>query len=670
MMALFCLSHEVHVLSGFLIRFFFLFLGLTPLSIPATDLVMPDDPPATAQPIPAQPLTDDELLRAQHAFDQHDQTTLESIAARAHGQLSDYPRYWALEGRLMQGNAYLVPKMQEFFSDYPNSPLTPLLRAHWLSQLGRNQNWKTFETQFRPEDAHQPALQCYHWQALFANAQMDFFDTAVTYWRSDASWPDSCDPVFRQLVAAHRIRTEDLWQTLRHALSRNQLRKARYINSFFPPFQGLNEDDLKLAAGRPRQFLDEAPNTDAHSTRAQRELVLYATGRLAAHDPQAAATWWADTSAHFDPEDRTWGWQQIALQGALNLDPQSLEWFQQVTPQPTEVEWLTWEIRVALRQQNWATVLDTLACLPATIAQKPVWQYWKARALEGEHRTAEARALLERVAQSSSYYGLLALEEQGQDLHLPPRPAQPNPEIQKETRALLERPLRLYRLGLLPEAQREWSQIEPALTPLQHLAAAQQAFQLGWYDRSIHSADHADSPKDITLIFPYPYQSQIQASASKYHLSEAWILALIRQESRFFSVARSRTGAQGLMQLMPATARWAARRSGLKNYRVEDVDQPDINILLGTYYLNHLTQLLGNPILATMGYNAGPLRAQIWASAGIGDPRAFLENIPFDETRDYVQQILYNQVVYEQRLHPAPSHLLHTLLNELAGAVR
>ncbi|QKE41502.1 MAG: lytic transglycosylase domain-containing protein [Ferrovum myxofaciens] len=669
MMALFCISHEVPVLSGFLIRFLFLLLGLIPWSLPAADLAMPDDIPATVQPVSEPPLTDDELLRARRAFDQHDQTTLESIAARAQDQLSDYPRYWALEERLIRGNAYLVPEMQAFFNDYPNSPLTPLLRAHWLSQLGQNQNWKTFEAQFHPVDAHQPALQCYHWQALFADAQTDFFDAAVAYWRSDASWPDSCDPVFRQLVAAHRLRADDLWRALRHALSRNQLRKARYINSFFPPFQGLNEDDLNLATGRPRQFLDDASPTDTHSTRAQRELMLYATLRLAAHDPQAAATWWTDASAHLGPEDQAWGWQQIALQGALNLNPQSLEWFQQVTPQPTDAEWLIWKTRVALRQQDWATVLDTLAHLPVTLAQKPVWQYWKARALEGEYRSAEALALLERVSQSPSYYGLLALEERGQELRLSPPPAQPDPEIQKETRTLLERPLRLYRLGLLPEAQREWNQIEPALTPLQHLAAAQQAFQLGWYDRSIHSADRTDLPKDITLLFPYPYQSQIQASASQYHLSEAWILAVIRQESRFFSVARSRTGAQGLMQLMPATARWAARRSGLKNYHAEEVDQPDTNILLGTYYLNHLAQLLGNPILATMGYNAGPLRAQIWVSAGIGDPRAFLENIPFDETRDYVQQVLYNQIVYEQRLHTVPSHRLHALLDEL-GAVR
>jgi soluble lytic murein transglycosylase len=179
MAVLSCLSHEVFVLSGFLIRFPFLLLGLVPWCIPAAELAVPDDTPATVQPAPAPPLTDEELLRAQRAFQQHDQATLESIAARARGQLSDYPRYWALEGRLTQGNAYLVPEMQEFFSDYPNSPLTPLLRAHWLAQLGQNQNWKTFEAQFRAEDAHHPALQCYHWQALFADAQTDFFDAAV-----------------------------------------------------------------------------------------------------------------------------------------------------------------------------------------------------------------------------------------------------------------------------------------------------------------------------------------------------------------------------------------------------------------------------------------------------------------------------------------------------------
>lgn len=632
----------------------------------AEDWTPPDDAfaPQSAQPV--HDLTDDELLRAHQAWQSRDQKQLDALAAQASGPLSDYPRYWALEGHLKRGDTYLLPDLQLFLRNYPDSPLTPLLRQKWLFQLGSNQNWRTFEAQFTPDDAHQPALLCYHWQARFSLRDIGFFEEALQYWKSDVTWPSSCDPVFRQLVAAHRLTTDNLWLALRQALSHNRIRQAHYINSFFPPFEGINEDNLSLAEGRPQKFLNDTPPIDSTSRPAQREVWLYALQRLAVHQPQDAINLWNDVAPQLSPQNRDFGWQQLALLGAINLNPQAFEWFQQVSNLPGNDEWKSWKIRVALRQQDWTSVLDTIAQLSAKESQKPVWIYWKAQALSAQHRANEAAALLDQLVNDPTYYGLLVREER----HLPLVFLQPikisDQSAEKPLKTLLYRPLRLYRLGLLTDAQREWRLIEPSLSPVQHWHAARLASQLDWYDRSIHSAEHAPGFMDTTLLFPLPYETTIQSSAHRFNLSDSWIYALIRQESRFFSVALSRTGAQGLMQLMPATARWSARRLNLSRFRSDDANQPDTNILLGSYYFSHLQQLLGNPILATIGYNAGPLRAQRWAANSFPDTRIFIENIPFDETRDYVEQVSYNQIVYQKRLHPESSPRLHDLLNSLS----
>lgn len=618
------------------------------------------------KPSQISPVSDEYLLRAHQAWLSKNQPLLDSLAERARGPLADYPRYWALERRLERDNSYLVPDMESFFHDYPDSPITQLLRQQWLNLLGRNRNWRTYEAQFTAIDGHNPTLLCYHWQARFAEQDERFFDDALHYWHSYAAWPASCDPVFRQLVAAHRITHTDLWDGLRQALARNQIRQAHYINSFFPPFQGINEDDLNQAEGQPQAYLNAAPPIDSASTIAKRETWLYALQRLAHHHAEEAVELWQDVAPRLAVEDRRFGWQQLAWQGAIQLNPQAHEWFHNSAGTRAPDEWVTWEIRAALHAEDWSAIAQGIERLSPEEANKPAWIYWKAQAWQAlQQHPIEARRLLDQLSLQPSYYGLLAQEEQGHLFTPAPEPKVTEPLDEQKLRNQLERPLRLYRLGLITEARREWFTIEPNLTPTEHLKAAQLASQLGWYDRSIHSAEHATGLTDTALIFPTPYATMIQRDASRFDLPDTWVYAVIRQESRFFVSARSRTGAQGLMQLMPATARWSARRLGLSHFQPTDANQSETNILLGSYYFSHLEQLLGHPILATIGYNAGPLRAQRWAATPFSDTRVFIENIPLDETRDYVQQVLYNQVVYQKRLHPTSNPRLHDLLRSL-----
>ncbi|HZN26107.1 MAG TPA: lytic transglycosylase domain-containing protein, partial [Burkholderiales bacterium] len=120
---------------------------------------------------------------------------------------------------------------------------------------------------------------------------------------------------------------------------------------------------------------------------------------------------------------------------------------------------------------------------------------------------------------------------------------------------------------------------------------------------------------------------------------------LIRQESRFIADARSRVGASGLMQLMPDTAKWVARKMGLRH--IADVTAVDTNISLGTYYLKHvLDNLDGHPVLASAAYNAGPGRARAWRPDTALEGAIYAETIPFSETRDYVKKVMSNASYY------------------------
>ena len=214
-------------------------------------------------------------------------------------------------------------------------------------------------------------------------------------------------------------------------------------------------------------------------------------------------------------------------------------------------------------------------------------------------------------------------------------------------RAGLQRALELYRLGLRAEANGEWVWGIRGFDDRQLLAAAEVARRNEVYDRAISTAERTVGLHDFGLRYPAPYRDVLKTHTAQLALDEAWVYGLIRQESRFIPDARSAAGASGLMQLMPGTASWVAKRIGLKNWRWSQVTDVDANVGLGTYYLRHVLDALdGQQVLALAAYNAGPSRARAWRPGAAMEGAVFAETIPFTETRLYVKNVMANATYY------------------------
>jgi len=183
------------------------------------------------------------------------------------------------------------------------------------------------------------------------------------------------------------------------------------------------------------------------------------------------------------------------------------------------------------------------------------------------------------------------------------------------------------------------------------IAAAEAAANADWYDIAINTAEKTQFVHDFTLRYPTPYRDMMKAYARENDLDEAWVYGLIRQESRFITYARSGVGASGLMQVMPATAKWIAKRLGIKRFQPSTINQLETNIRFGTHYLRYsLDRMDGQSLMATAGYNAGPSRPKRWAAAQPLEGAIYAETIPFSETRDYVKKVMSNAYYYAQRL--------------------
>lgn len=585
---------------------------------------------------------DDAFLAARDAARAGDARKLEQLAPRFQGHLLEpYVQYWRLKARLDKLEA---AEIRGWLAANTDTPLSDYLRRDWLKQLGKNGQWESFGMDLPALVNEDLETTCY---ALQARARTDStaLREARPLWFVAQNLPQSCDPLFEELLRSQQLSTEDVWARLRLALEAGQTGLAGRVAESLPRGQGPDGRLLALIAGNPAGHL--ADNRIDVKSRGGREAAMFAVHRLARTSPQQAAAHWTRLAPRFSEEERSYVWGMLAYFGAMRHDPDALDWFARASGM-SDLQ-LGWKVRAALRAQRWSEVLAAIDAMTAKEAQDPAWRYWKARALKNLGREAEAVALLKPLSAEYSFYGQLAQEDLGGAVQSPPAAYKPT---EQDVAAIAERPgirraLALFRLDVRLEAVREWLWAIRGLNDRQLLAAAEVARRNAVYDRAINTAERTLFEHDFGLRYLAPYRDQLRAAARQLDLDEAWVNGLIRQESRFIAQAKSRVGASGLMQLMPATAKWVAGKIGLRDWQWSQVTEVETNISLGTYYLRHVLDTLdGSPVLASAAYNAGPGRARAWRAGERMEAAIYAESIPFNETRDYVKRVMANSSYY------------------------
>ncbi len=403
----------------------------------------------------------------------------------------------------------------------------------------------------------------------------------------------------------------------------------------------------------------------------QRVIVLFALQRLAKQSLDLAYTRWMRIAAYFPAPEQRYFYGRLAYEAARDLDGRALQWFKAAANTPLNEQQSAWRVRAALRAQDWAEVLASVNAMSEQQQREAPWRYWKARALQALGRPIEARDLFAPLSSEHHFYGQLAGEELADTPVLSQAVAAYKPDNQAIAEMMslpgIQRTLALYRMGLRNEALEEWRWVIRNFNDRELITAAEIARRNEMYDRAIGAADKTVSVHDFGLRYLAPYRDLLQEHIREHGLEEAWVYGLMRQESRFVSSAKSSVGAAGLMQIMPATARWLANRLGLKSYRNALIHQLDTNLRLGTYYMKTiLSQFDDSPVMATAAYNAGPRRAREWRGDKSMEGAIYAETIPFEETRDYVKKVLSNTVYYASQFN-APLRPLKQRLGIVAG---
>jgi len=610
----------------------------------------------------------DPVVEAREALRKKDAARLAALRAvvlAGKHPLAVWVDYWELNNRLADAQQ---AELDAFYLRWPGSYLEDRLRNDWLLELGKRRDWDNFRREyprFKLDDDRE--VKCYALLARHLQGE-DVAAAGRDAWFAQRDADDGCNTLATAMFEAKRLSTDDVWRRARIALDANRPKHARQVAALLGEEPAVGE-----LIDNPQRYLQRRAQA---TPRRAAELATLALVRQAGSDPDAAAQSLRERWSEALPADLSaWAWAVAGKQAALKLADHAPDYYLRAAlPRRSNLELtlpddvLAWKLRAALRADRgagrWQQVMQAVNAMSPAEQREPAWIFWKARALQalatssndGAAMAAQSRELLASIAGPLSYYGKLASEELGVPLVAPPKPAATTPQERAAIDALpgLQRALALIDLGLRSEGVREWNWTLVGMNERELLAAAQLACEREVWDRCINTSERTREQVDLSQRFPTPLRDDVSARAREAGLDPAYVFGLIRQESRFIADARSVVGASGLMQLMPATARWTARKLGV-DYGAERINEPSINLRLGTGYLKlMLDSFDGSQAMAAAGYNAGPGRPRRWREGAPLDPAVWIENIPFTETRDYVKRVLSNTAVYATLLQGAP----------------
>ena len=600
---------------------------------------------------------DDHILAARDAVQRGDRVKLARQLEAARGNvLEPYVEYWLLQLRLQEVDS---AEPRDFLARHAGSYLADKLRGEWLKVLGKRREWDVFDAEYPPLVQPDQEITCYALQNRLRLADLGALEEARPLWFAASELPESCVPVMEQLIADRRLGPDDIWERLRRLVEVKKLSAAKTTATYLPAQQAPAAKTLEAVVGNPVRHLALLPDTFA-SSRQGREMALLAVQRTARNDPVQAARLWEGIKDRFSAADRSYAYGQLGWMGALKHLPEATDWYALAGKAPLSDEQLAWKARAALRALDWAMVQEAIERMPRAMQAQPDWVYWLARAHAAGGRQEEARALYQRIAGQPNFYGNLSDDELGRPIVLPPRAQKPSGETVKAIAALpgIRRALALFELDMRIEGIREWNWTVRGMDDASLLAAAELANRQDIYDRAINTADRTQALHDYSMRYLAPFREHVEPKARALQLDAGWVYGLMRQESRFITNAKSVVGAKGLMQLMPKTARWVAKKIGMKDFHPSRVQDTDTNVTLGTNYLKMvLDDLDSHPVLASAAYNAGPGRARRWRDVKPIEGAIYAETIPFNETRDYVKKVMSNAVYYSALFDGQPQSL-------------
>jgi soluble lytic murein transglycosylase len=557
-----------------------------------------------------------------------------------------------------------------FLQAHVGQPVARGLRRDWLVSLAQRREWEWFLP--RSKDAVDPLLVCDRLEGRLATGDItDLAADALARWMLPQKQPAECGGAFAWLRQQGLLTAALAESRTRAALSADNARLAREFAADVPITRRaplLQWSDLLESPQSALNILASHPSMPVEA-----DALAAGFEKLARGDSATALDLLPRLVARDDvtPALAARLRRSAALHAAYDRDSRAIAAFEVFAAEPGDAPVQEWRVRSALWSGAYAKALAWIDQMPASLGGQPRWRYWRARA-QAQTLGAEAAApAFAELAGLRDYYGYLAADRLQQSYHLNMHNSPDDVATQGAlaTEPGIIRAQELFECDMPEEAASEWTAALSGAEAALKVQAAILAARWGWYAESIATLAQTGEFDDVNLRYPRPYQEAVSEAAKLSQVPADWILAVMRQESLFRKDAVSRADARGLMQMLPATAAAIARRWHLPSPARDALFDPSVAIPLGAVYLRELLDRYGGQLtLSLSAYNAGPASVARWLPPASMDADVWIESIPFNETRSYVQHILEHIVAFAAVRGAEPTRL-GTLLTPVDPAL-
>ncbi len=589
----------------------------------------------------------DDFLKAERLLNQRHYGQFQKALA----EIDSHPLAPYLESRWIRTQFHRKPieQIDRFLKRYKDEQPAKDLQRRWLSYLAKKQEWNLFLSYYQPTS--NLTLRCQRIRALEnTKRQFDAIREGQELWLMGISLPKACDRVYKDWKRHGYLSQDLIWQRLLNAKPKKQYKLVRYLKRKLDRNHLQKAKDLDLYWRYPhRAFTDDKALT---LTPQVRFLIL---SKALKKEPEHLLKLTTHPIFKDLDNEQVTQLRKLAIKASAQQSPENIfDWFNLAKSHGDLSDEMYSEfLQGALKKQNWPLYTHLFKLANKPIKQDPKWQYWQGRALSVLGAPVEqSRPFYEQASVHREFYGFLASQQIGISPTMNHAPTHvPSSVIQRmRLDSGVKRSLALFELGRIPQARREWQTVFDKQTEEGKQALAIIAGRLEWSDRAIMSLAQIKSWHDLQLRFPLAHDDLFEKAAQQNRINKNWIYGIARQESAFMHDARSPVGATGLMQIMPNTAKGISKRMRIA-YSSKRLVEPSYNIKLGGHYLQHLLKRYGgNRVLATAAYNAGPGNVNRWLKRNQGPIDIWIEHIPFNETKEYVQRVLTYSTIYSYRL--------------------
>ena len=584
--------------------------------------------------------------------------------------IKNYPLYPYAAVQFFQKNIKVVSPdvVSDFVKKNQDFPLTNSLTQSYLKELTNRQDWSSIIS--FPKDNSISSNCRYQYALLMKNGDKSVFKDVETLWMTGKDLSSACDPLLNAWAKAGKRTNNLILLRIELAVEANNLKLARYLANLLDEDYKTTKNNLLALFDNPRKLDDFSKNIKASSF--TKKIILASFSRLTKVDIELAET----LLPQFIKQQKLNENEQSLLQKSLanryfndSATYEQIKWRDNYIAKSHDSSLVEKRIRLAIDENNYKDIAYWLEQLSPEDQLKEDWQYWKARVLLKNNRKKEANSILQTLTAKRGFYGMISAQTLNRHYSLNNQSKKiTHTEISAlkskfDDKPFVKRINELRSLGMLPESSREWRyMLNNQVDSNEYLKLAQYALHKGWGDLSIQATIVGKLWNNWNERLPIMYQDLYHDTLKDKAIPLSYALAISRQESALDTSVQSSAGARGLMQLMPATAKETAKKMGLLTYTSStQLFDPEINIQLGSYYLNSVYLQNGNNrILSSAAYNAGPNRVKRWLkeSGGKLDAVAFIDSIPFTETRNYVKSVLVYDYIYQIILGKKNPHIL------------